>query len=64
MIAVVRSQEEQESGSQLRTSAIDPWRALEQEGATEKVLNDLLGYLEDDLKIEPSETGVACFLEG
>jgi hypothetical protein len=64
MSAVVRCQEEQRTGSQLRTCPIDPWRALEQEGATEKVLNDLLGYLEDDLKIEASETGVACFLDG
>lgn len=63
MIAVVRSQKE-ETGCPLRTLPIDPWRALEQEGATEKVLNDLLGYLEDDLKIEPSEMGVARFLEG
>ena len=62
MIAVVPCQEDK-TGSRRRTPPIDPWRALEQEGATEKALNDLLGYLEDDLKIEPSEIGVACFLE-
>jgi hypothetical protein len=64
MIAVAGCQEEQKTSSQLRTFPIDSWRALEQEGATEKVLNDMLGYLEDDLKIEPSKTGVAGFLEG
>jgi hypothetical protein len=64
MIAVVPCQEEQKTRPQLRTYSIDPWRALEQEGATERVLNDLLGYLEDDLKIEPAETGGACFFEG
>jgi hypothetical protein len=32
------------------SSEIDSWRALEEEGATEQALNDLLGYLEDDLK--------------
>jgi hypothetical protein len=63
MIASVRRQEEK-TRSQLRTSPIDPWRALEQEGATEKALNDLLGYFEDDLKFEPSEIGVACLFEG
>lgn len=32
------------------STKIDPWRALEEEGATERALNDLLGYLEDDLR--------------
>jgi hypothetical protein len=62
MIAV-KQHPENAAGSRPQKPAIDPWRALEQEGATEQALNDLLGYLEDDLKIEPSPMAVSCFLE-
>ncbi len=42
---------------------IDPWHALQEEGAIERALNDLLGYLEDDLKVEPCAVYSNCFSE-
>jgi hypothetical protein len=42
---------------------IDPWHALQEEGAIERALNDLLGYLEDDLKVEPCAVYSSCFSE-
>jgi regulator of sirC expression with transglutaminase-like and TPR domain len=41
----------------------DPWHALQQQGATEQALNDLLGYLEDDLKMETPVSGFSCLSE-
>jgi hypothetical protein len=41
----------------------DPWHALQQQGATEQALNDLLGYLDDDLKIDTCVSGFSCLSE-
>ncbi|HZR56703.1 MAG TPA: hypothetical protein VFA74_07510 [Terriglobales bacterium] len=38
-----------ESNQQQTSVQVDPWQALQREGATEQALNDLLGFLEDDL---------------
>ena len=38
---------------------VDPWHALQREGATEQALNDLLGYLEDDLKMDTCVNGIS-----
>jgi hypothetical protein len=62
MIAVKQYPEEN-AASQPQNTSIDPWHALEREGATEQALDDLLGYLEDDLKIEPCSVPLSCFLE-
>jgi hypothetical protein len=42
---------------------IDPWLALQEEGAIERALNDLLGYLEDDLKLDSCAVYSNCFSE-
>ncbi|MCU1297678.1 MAG: hypothetical protein JWO91_1956 [Acidobacteriaceae bacterium] len=52
-----------ESNDSKASVQTDPWHALQQQGATEQALNDLLGYLEDDLKMDTCTSGLSCLAE-